>query len=130
MKFFTNYYISVIKKYTVFNGRASRAEYWYFYLINVLISFLLVFLEIATGIGARNGENPLNTLYQLFVLLPSIAVGIRRMHDVNKSGWFLLIPIYSFILAVSSGTKGENRFGPDPKLTTASNTQPTDLLQK
>ena len=59
-------------------------------------------------------ENIAN-IYQLAILIPSIAVGVRRMHDVNKSGWFLLIPIYNFILAITDGTKGNNTYGPDPK---------------
>ena len=57
----------------------------------------------------------LGTIYRLGVIIPSIAVGIRRMHDVGKSGWFLLIPIYNFILAVSDGEVGENQYGSDPK---------------
>jgi uncharacterized membrane protein YhaH (DUF805 family) len=52
----------------------------------------------------------------LAVLIPSIAVGVRRMHDVGKSGWFLLIPIYNLILALSEGEKGDNKYGPDPKV--------------
>jgi len=55
--------------------------------------------------------------YQLAILIPSIAVGVRRMHDVNKSGWFILIPIYNLILAVTDGTKGDNKYGHDPKAT-------------
>ena len=54
-------------------------------------------------------------LYSLAVLLPSIAVGVRRMHDVGKSGWYILIPIYNFILAVTDGEQGANEYGPDPK---------------
>jgi uncharacterized membrane protein YhaH (DUF805 family) len=61
------------------------------------------------------GVPDLAQLYTLAILLPSIAIGVRRMHDVGKSGWFLLIPIYNFILAVSEGEKGENQYGQDPK---------------
>ena len=56
-------------------------------------------------------------IYQLATLIPFIAVSVRRMHDVNKSGWFLLIPIYSLIIAITDGTKGDNKYGPDPKAT-------------
>lgn len=63
----------------------------------------------ATGTGF------LETIYSLGVLIPAIAVGVRRMHDVGKSGWFLLIPIYNLVLAVTEGEVGENQYGPDPK---------------
>ncbi|KGO89221.1 DUF805 domain-containing protein [Flavobacterium suncheonense] len=105
-----NYYFDVLKKYAQFSGRARRKEYWMFFLFNMIIVYGLIFLGtvseyflIAYGI------------YALGVLLPSLAVGVRRMHDVGKSGWFLLIPIYSLILAVTEGEKGNNRYGKDPK---------------
>ena len=61
------------------------------------------------------GTTFLGLIYSLAVLIPGIAVGVRRMHDVDKSGWFLLIPFYNLYLAVTEGTQGANRFGPDPK---------------
>ena len=110
-----NYYLSVLMRYAVFRGRASRAEYWYFFLFNVVIIFVLHIIDFI-GIGAAGtfGKIFINT-YQVAVLTPYIAVGVRRMHDVNKSGWCLLIPVYNLILAVTEGTKGSNRYGPDPK---------------
>jgi uncharacterized membrane protein YhaH (DUF805 family) len=81
-----------------------------FYLFNVLISIglnVLVFVNETLGI--------VGTLYSLAVILPAIAVGVRRMHDNGKSGWFLLIPIYNFILLVSNGDQGPNEYGDDPK---------------
>jgi len=104
-----NYYLKVLQNYAVFEGRARRSEYWYFVLVNVLISFGLGF------IGGMLGFELLSNLYSLAVLVPSIAVGVRRMHDVGKSGWFILIPIYNLILAVTEGDKGPNEYGPDPK---------------
>ncbi|MCG8184287.1 DUF805 domain-containing protein [Tenacibaculum piscium] len=104
-----NYYFKVLENYTTFNGRARRKEYWMFTLYNVIIS--LIFGFICGFLGLPKLAN----LYSLAVLLPSIAVGIRRMHDVGKSGWFLLIPIYNFILAVTEGEKGDNKYGIDPK---------------
>lgn len=106
-----NYYISVLKNYVNFEGRARRAEYWQFVLVNVLISIVLSIIDLSVGLKSFG----INNLYSLAVLLPSIAVGIRRMHDVGKSGWFLLIPIYNIILAATEGTKGQNEYGPDPK---------------
>lgn len=101
-----NYYFAVLKKYAVFNGRARRKEHWLFALCSGIIQIIL------TQFVSEYAEN----FYLLMVLVPSIAVGVRRMHDVNKSGWFLLIPIYSFVLACTDGTKGPNRYGEDPKM--------------
>lgn len=103
------WYLEVLKKYAVFNGRARRSEYWYFFLFNVIISIVL------NVVGAGLNLFFLGTLYSLIVLIPSIAVAVRRMHDVNKSGWYLLIPIYSLILACTEGTAGPNDYGDDPK---------------
>lgn len=104
-----NYYIHVLKNYAVFTGRARRSEYWYFFLFNFIASFILGF------IGGLLNVPAIGTVYSLAVLIPGIAVGVRRMHDVGKSGWFLLIPIYNFVLAVTEGDRGENEYGPDPK---------------
>jgi uncharacterized membrane protein YhaH (DUF805 family) len=103
-----NYFLTALQKYADFDGRASRSEYWYFFLFNVLIS-------IAVGVVAALIKLPiLSTIYSLVMLLPGIAVAIRRMHDVDKSGWFCLIPIYNLILACTEGTKGDNQYGEDP----------------
>lgn len=110
-----NYYFEVLKKYAVFSGRARRKEYWIFYLFNIIISFALGFIEGIVGINSGSDESLLASIYWLTILIPMIAVGIRRMHDVNKSGWYLLIPIYNLILACTDGTKGDNKYGPNPK---------------
>jgi uncharacterized membrane protein YhaH (DUF805 family) len=104
-----NYYIKVLQNYATFSGRARRSEYWYFFLFNVIIAFILGF------VGALMRTTILSNIYSLAVLIPSIAVAIRRMHDVGKSGWFVLIPIYKLILACTDGTKGDNEYGADPK---------------
>lgn len=104
-----NYYLKVLQNYANFKGRARRAEYWYFFLFNMIASFLIGI------IGGLMDFELLSNLYSLAVLLPSLAVGVRRMHDVGKSGWFILIPIYNLILAVTEGDAGENEYGPDPK---------------
>jgi len=110
-----NYYTEVLKKYAVFNGRASRAEYWYFLLFNFLIAFGIGFLEGLLVIASETDDSVLANIYYLAVLIPSIAVSVRRMHDVNKSGWFIIVPIYNLILALSDGTKGDNKYGNNPK---------------
>jgi uncharacterized membrane protein YhaH (DUF805 family) len=104
-----NWYLLVLKKYADFNGRARRKEYWYFTLVSILISIVLTIIEMKMKVAH------IDSLYSLAVLLPSIAVGVRRMHDVGKSGWFILIPIYNLILACTEGNKGTNEYGPDPK---------------
>jgi uncharacterized membrane protein YhaH (DUF805 family) len=107
-----NYYIAVLKKYTVFTGRARRKEYWMFVLVNVIIAIIL-------GILSRAVHLNIVLIYDLAVLLPGLAAGIRRMHDTNHSGWWILLPIVNLIFAIIEGDKGENRFGPDPKTASA-----------
>ncbi len=103
------YYLMAFQKYADFNGRARRSEYWYFFLFNVIFS-------IATGIIGLAIRVPiLSNLYSLVTMIPAIAVGVRRMHDVGKSGWYLLIPIYNIVLAATEGDRGDNAYGPDPK---------------
>jgi uncharacterized membrane protein YhaH (DUF805 family) len=111
-----DWYLIVLKKYAVFTGRARRSEYWYFILFNFLNSFILSYTDITFGMyDEASGYGVLSTIYGLAVLIPGIAVAIRRMHDVGKSGWFMLIPIYNIVLAVTPGVIGENEYGPDPK---------------
>lgn len=105
-----HWYFEVLKKYAIFDGRASRTEYWMFFLINLLIFFGLGFIA---GLGHQSAPE---FIYELVILIPSIAMGVRRMHDTDHSGWWLLVPIVGFIFAVSDGTRGNNRFGPDPKV--------------
>lgn len=109
-----NHYINVLKKYIVFEGRSSRAELWYFYLISLLISFVLGFAEGFYKISFNAGPYNISDLYGYAILLPSMAVWIRRMHDINKSGWFILIPIYNIYLALQKGDGGANQYGSDP----------------
>lgn len=103
-----NHYIDALKKFAIFSGRASRANYWYFVLFNFLILIVLAVLSAVM-------ENQLlYMIYNIAMLIPSISVGVRRMHDVNKSGWFILIPIYNLILTLTEGTHGPNEYGDDP----------------
>ena len=104
-----NYYLKVLQNYATFTGRARRSEFWFFYLFNLIINFGLTFVDILFGTGV------LSTIYILAVLIPSIAVSVRRMHDVGKSGWFYLIPIYNLILALTEGERQTNIYGEDPK---------------
>lgn len=101
----------VFENYANFNGRATRSEYWYFVLANAIISIPLNYilpLVIAPELAL------VGTIYSLAVFLPSIAVGIRRMHDVGKSGWYILIPFYNLILLCTDSEDGTNEYGADP----------------
>lgn len=105
-----NWYLDVMKKYAVGNGRARRKEYWMFILFNSIILFTLAFGEELLG-----GHGIIAAIYNFAVLIPTVAVGVRRMHDTDHSGWWLLFPIVNLVFAVTEGTRGNNRFGSDPK---------------
>lgn len=118
-------------KYATFSGRAQRSEFWWFVLFAWLGSILLSVVDstlfgtvvtTSNGFSASTSTPIFSGIFSLAVLIPSIAVGIRRMHDCDRSGWWMLIvlvPILGFILYIvwqaSKGTHGENRFGSDPK---------------
>jgi uncharacterized membrane protein YhaH (DUF805 family) len=112
-----NWYIEVLKKYTVFDGRAHRTEYWMFVLFNVIITIVLGLIDRLVGISGV-----LSGIYGLAVLIPGIAVGIRRLHDTNRSGWWLLISlvpvigtIVLIVFMVQDGQPDTNQYGPNPK---------------
>ncbi|HIH2746495.1 DUF805 domain-containing protein [Burkholderia aenigmatica] len=114
---------SVLNKYATFEGRARRAEYWYF----VLLSFILSIAAQVIGVAGRHAGLitllllGVLSLVSLALIIPGIAVSVRRLHDTGRSGWFLLIaliPIVGSILLLvwtcSRGTEGPNHFGADP----------------
>jgi len=111
-----HYYFEALKKYGIFKSRSTRKEYWTFLIFNFIICFILGFVEGVLEIYSESDESIFVMLYQIFVFIPSLAVGVRRMHDVNKSGWYLLVPFYNFFLTLRDGTRGDNKYGPDPKL--------------
>lgn len=104
-----HWYFHVWRQYAVFSGRARRQEYWMFTVVNVIVGFFVGF------VAASNNTPQVASLYSLAVLVPSIAVAVRRAHDTDHRGWFLLIPLYNFYLVCIEGTRGPNRFGPNPK---------------
>lgn len=119
-----NWYLEVLKKYAVFSGRARRKEFWFFALFNIIVSILLSIIDGILGLsvgGAEAGMGILSLVYALGVIIPSIAVTVRRLHDIDKSGWWFLIvfipiigPIVLLIFNILAGTPGPNRFGEDP----------------
>jgi uncharacterized membrane protein YhaH (DUF805 family) len=114
-----DYYIAAMKKYATFQGRSRRSEYWYFYLVQIILAIVAGVIDGATGMAAQTGTGPIGGIISLVHLVPTIAAGVRRMHDINKSGWWLLVPLYNIYLLAKNGDVGSNRFGEDPKTTIA-----------
>jgi uncharacterized membrane protein YhaH (DUF805 family) len=118
-----NWFLVVLKKYATFSGRAQRAEYWYFLLFSSLIVIALSVIDSITGsYNEDTGWGLLSGLYSVAVLLPSIAVGARRLHDTSRTAWWLLIglipvigTIVLIIFFVLDSTPGDNAYGPNPK---------------
>ena len=110
------WYLRVLKKYAVFSGRARRKEFWSFEVFSLLTTFALKVVENLLGLWSYTDESVLASIYGLGILIPSIAVGIRRMHDSDHSGWFILVPFYNLYLLFIAGTRGTNRFGDDPRM--------------
>ena len=113
-------YFNVLKKYFVFDGRAGRGEFWLFMLCNFIIGIVLSILGNIPVLGVV--FKIISGLYSLAVLVPSLAVGIRRLHDTNKTGLLMLLnlipgigSIIVLVLCIPEGTPGENQYGPDPK---------------
>lgn len=119
-----NWYLEVLKKYAEFNGRARRKEYWMFFLISTVISIILAVIDSFTGtISEEAGLGLLSGIYALAVLIPGLAVTVRRLHDTDRSGWWILIgliPIIGgialLIFMVLDSTPGGNQYGPNPKV--------------
>ncbi len=106
------YYLRAWQKYITFHGRASRNEYWYFTFINIAISLAIHFSSVYAGMASIIlGQTIADLVYLAAVLMPLICVGVRRMQDVNKTGWHLLIPVYGIVLACQPGVEGDNKNG-------------------
>lgn len=130
MEKFNNYFLDTIKnRYVDFKGRSTRSEYWYFILFVFIISIILSLVDtllinpalgMAPAEAAKSGL--LAPIFALAVLLPKIAVAVRRLHDIGKSGWWyliILIPIIGVLVLiyfwVQDSQVGENMYGPNPK---------------
>lgn len=112
---------NVLKKYAVFTGRSTRPEYWYFVLFSVIISFVLGFIDSMLGL-TKEGQGFFSGIFSLVTLIPSIAVGVRRLHDTGKSGWWTLlvfVPILGWIPLIiflaTDSTPGVNQYGSSEK---------------
>lgn len=123
-----NWYLKALKQYADFNGRARRKEYWLFVLFNYIFLIVAIILDHILGITFDSylgiGYGPLSVLYRLALLIPGLAVTVRRLHDVGKSGWMILIalipligPIWLLFLIVTDSQPGTNKWGQNPKET-------------
>jgi len=118
-----NWYLQVMKNYAQFNGRARRTEYWMFALINCIFLVVAIIIDNVAGTTIEGLFYGLfYILYALAVLIPGLAVAVRRLHDVGKSGVWILIAIipivgaiWLFVLMVTDSQPGENLYGPNPK---------------
>jgi uncharacterized membrane protein YhaH (DUF805 family) len=118
-----NWFVLVLKKYATFSGRARRQEYWMYFLIYFLISVVLMLVDgILHGGDLQSGTGLLSGLFALGTLLPGIAVGVRRLHDTGRSGWWLLVSFIPLIgglvllvFLVRDSQPGDNAWGPSPK---------------
>ena len=112
------WYLKVLKNYFVFSGRSTRKEYWMFVLINTIIAVVLSVID-----SALFGEVAwISSLYMLGILLPGLAVGVRRLHDTGRNGWWILIcliPILGGLVflffTIQDSYEGENQYGANPK---------------
>jgi uncharacterized membrane protein YhaH (DUF805 family) len=121
-----SWYLEALKKYAVFSGRSRRMEFWYFVLFNIVVGVVLALIDILLGTFSAAGNiGLLSSIYSLAVLIPTLAVIVRRLHDIDRTGWWIfinLIPLIGTIVllvfALTPGTPGSNRYGPDPKQAT------------
>ncbi len=121
-----SWYLEALKKYAVFSGRSRRMEYWYFVLFNIIVAVVLSLIDRLTGtFSAASNIGLLSGIYALAVLIPTLAVTVRRLHDIDRTGWWILInlipligTIVLLVFELTPGTPGSNRFGPDPKQAT------------
>ena len=127
------YMFMPLKRFVDFSGRSRRMEYWMFMVLVVIVAIIAGILDVKLGLGgsttssteftdsgvsasANFNAGMLTLVWLLIVLIPSLALSIRRMHDQDRSGWWILVPIAGAIMVwFFPGTAGPNRFGPDPK---------------
>ena len=110
-----------LSKYVVFSGRARRSEYWWFVLFSFLVSIVASILDLVLGTDYDRGSGLIGTIASLALLLPSLAVGVRRLHDTSRTGWWILIglvPIIGWIVLIVfyvQDSHADNKYGPNPK---------------
>ena len=117
-----NYFIYCLKNYFNFSGRATRSEFWYFMLFLFLFGIVIKLIEVIMGMGIYD-SGILSLIYDLALLIPTLAVSTRRLHDTNRSGWWnliMLVPIIGIIVLIvfyCQDSKEDNKYGVNPKKT-------------
>jgi uncharacterized membrane protein YhaH (DUF805 family) len=119
-----HWFLDPLKKYAQFSGRARRKEFWMFWLFSWIISIAISIVDRAAGLtyGPGDSNGVLSSIFSLAILIPSLAVAARRLHDTNRSAWWLLL-IFAIVIGwivllvfyVQEGNAGDNQYGPDPK---------------
>lgn len=109
------WFFIAMSKYADFSGRARRREFWFYMLFLNLFGFLLGIVQAIFWPVGPGQPNEFGSLIQLLVIIPSLAVSTRRMHDTDRMGWWILVPFANFYFCMKDGTRGENSYGPDPK---------------
>ena len=129
-----NWYLKVLKQYADFKGRARRKEYWMFILFNTIFGGIATLLDYALGFGSEGVKATidqgdviitpgiLSGIYALVLFIPGLAVLVRRLHDIGKSGWMILVAlipligtIWLLVLLLTDSNPGENLYGANPK---------------
>jgi uncharacterized membrane protein YhaH (DUF805 family) len=118
-----NWYLKVLKQYSDFKGRARRKEYWMFTIFNIIFGGIAMTLDSVFGIAIEGvGYGPLYGIYALVLFIPGLAVAVRRLHDIGKSGWMLLITLipligvfWLLVLLLTDSNSEENLYGANPK---------------
>lgn len=105
-----HWYLKAFSDYATFSGRSSRREFWMFSILYLIFGIAIAIVCVFLGLSEK-----IVTVYQMVSIIPTIAVTVRRMHDTNHSGWYMLIPIYNFVLFCLPGDTTENAYGQNPK---------------
>ncbi len=119
-----NWWITCMKKYVDFSGRARRTEYWMFVLFNIIFAIVAITLDNVFGLESEDtGYGLLYALFSLAIIFPGWAVTVRRLHDIGKSGWWIFVNltpyiggIWLLVLTVIDSQPGDNQYGANPKL--------------
>lgn len=107
-------YFRAIRDYGNIDGRTRRAEFWVFYLTLIALTIALRMAGDALGLARSNGDFLLGDLFALFNVIPLVTISMRRLHDLDRTGWWLLLPPAALVFACLPGTPGVNRYGPAP----------------
>ncbi|WP_380228125.1 DUF805 domain-containing protein [Jeongeupia naejangsanensis] len=109
-----NYYIKALRNFANFKGRSTRREYWIFVLFNIIVSIVIMIVAGVVGSVLGYGKtfsDMVNGIYSLGILVPGLAVGVRRLHDIGKSGWWIVVPFLNLIFFCFAGDPNENEYG-------------------